>query len=33
MSKRLDDEVVVHTPGGNICYCITAVRYDEDAPR
>ncbi len=30
MTKRLDDEVVVHTPGGNICYYITAVRYDED---
>ena len=32
MKKCLDDEVVVHTPSGNICYYITAVRYDEDPP-
>jgi len=30
MKKCLDDEVVVHTPSGNICYYITEVRYDEE---
>jgi transcription elongation factor GreB len=30
MKKCLDDEVMVHTPSGNICYCITALRYEED---
>jgi transcription elongation factor GreB len=29
MSRALDDEVVVHTPSGNICYCITAVSYED----
>ncbi len=28
MKKALDDEVMVHTPSGNICYSITEVRYD-----
>jgi len=32
MQKRLDDEVLVHTPNGNICYCITAVSYGEEPP-
>ena len=30
MQKRLDDEVLVHTPNGNICYYITAVSYGEE---
>jgi transcription elongation factor GreB len=29
MNRALDDEVIVHTPNGNICYCITAVSYAE----
>ena len=32
MKKCLDDEVMVHTPNGNICYYITAVRYDQEPP-
>ena len=32
MTKRLDDEVLVHTPNGNICYYITAVSYGEEPP-
>lgn len=29
MNRSLDDEVVVRTPSGETCFCITAVSYEE----